>query len=67
MFNQNIHRIGFACKISKKSNNTVVSIPEYNFKSTTISWLSRQSKQVAEQKLWELSVERKTPNFRSGM
>ena len=33
----------------------LVSIPEYNFKGTTISWLNRQSKTVAEDKLWELA------------
>ena len=50
-----IKKIGFACKISEfNSNQEVVSIPEYNFKSTTISWLNRQSKDIAVEKLWEL-------------
>jgi UV DNA damage endonuclease len=50
-----IKKIGFACKISEfNSKQEVVSIPEYNFKSTTISWLNRQSKDVAVEKLWEL-------------
>ena len=50
-----IKRIGFACKISEfNSKQEVVSIPEYNFKSTTISWLNRQSKDIAVEKLWEL-------------
>ena len=48
-------KIGFACKISEfNSKQEVVSIPEYNFKSTTISWLNRQSKDIAVEKLWEL-------------
>jgi UV DNA damage repair endonuclease len=48
-------KIGFACKVSEfNSKNEVVSIPEYNFKSTTISWLNRQSKDIAVEKLWEL-------------
>jgi UV DNA damage repair endonuclease len=50
-----IKKIGFACKISEfNSKQEVVSIPEYNFKSTTISWLNRQSKDIAVEKLWEL-------------
>jgi len=50
-----IKKIGFACKISEfNSKQEVISIPEYNFKSTTISWLNRQSKDVAVEKLWEL-------------
>lgn len=49
-------RIGFACKISEMHpTKGLVSIPEYNFKGTTISWLNRQSKTVAEDKLWELA------------
>ncbi len=48
-------KIGFACKLSEfNSKREVVSIPEYNFKSTTISWLNRQSKEVAVEKLWGL-------------
>ena len=48
-------KIGFACKISEfNSKNEIVSIPEYNSRSTTVSWLNRQSKDVAETKLWEL-------------
>jgi UV DNA damage endonuclease len=48
-------RIGFACKISEfNSKNEVVSIPEYNSKGTTVAWLNRQSKDIAEAKLWEL-------------
>jgi UV damage endonuclease UvdE len=50
-------KIGFACKISEfNSKNEVVAIPEYNFKSTTIAWLNRQSKDVASNRLWELMV-----------
>ena len=50
-----IKKIGFACKISEfNSKQEVVSIPEYNFKSTTISWLNRQSKEVAVEKIWDL-------------
>ena len=48
-------RIGFACKISElNSKKEIVSIPEYNSKSTTVAWLNRQSKDVAVEKLWDL-------------
>lgn len=52
-------RIGFACKwidgpsqidgIKQKDN-----CKQYNTGSTTVAWLNRQSKEVAEQKLWSL-------------
>ena len=55
VYKMTIKKIGFACKISEfNSKNEVVSIPEYNSRSTTVSWLNRQSKDVAETKLWEL-------------
>jgi UV DNA damage repair endonuclease len=52
-------KIGFACKwidrpdqvdgIDKKDD-----AKKYNTGSTTVAWLKRQSKQVAEEKLWDL-------------
>ncbi|CAB4129841.1 Uve UV damage repair endonuclease [uncultured Caudovirales phage] len=48
-------RIGFACKLSELSAGGVVSaIESCNTKTTTISWLGRQTKQVAEDKLLAL-------------
>lgn len=48
-------KIGFACKISEFNHKQeVVSIPELNFKSTTVAWLNRQHNDAAEQKLWDL-------------
>jgi UV DNA damage endonuclease len=48
-------RIGFACKISTLDpKKGILSIPEYNSKSTTVAWLNRQSKDVAVEKLWDL-------------
>ena len=54
-------RIGFACKwidgpsqidgIKQKDN-----CKQYNTSSTTVAWLNRQSKDVAEQKLWDLMI-----------
>ena len=40
-FNSNIQRIGFACKIQKSHD---VAEADLNTKSTTISWLSKQTK-----------------------
>jgi UV DNA damage endonuclease len=54
-------RIGFACKwidgpsqidgIKQKDN-----CKQYNTGSTTVAWLNRQTREVAEQKLWDLMV-----------
>jgi UV DNA damage repair endonuclease len=55
-------RIGFACKWIdhadqvngiKKDDDA----KQYNTGTTTISWLNKQSKDVAEQKLWDLMVQ----------
>ena len=52
-----IKKIGFACKLSELDpKKGIISIPEYNTGTTTISWLNRQSREVAEQKLWDLMV-----------
>ena len=55
-------RIGFACKwidgpsqingIKQKDN-----CKQYNTGSTTVAWLKRQTREVAEQKLWDLMVQ----------
>ena len=56
-----IKKIGFACKWIdhadqvngiKKDDDA----KQYNTGATTISWLNRQTKEVAEQKLWDLMV-----------
>ena len=52
-----IKKIGFACKLSELDpKKGIISIPEYNTGTTTISWLNRQSRDQAEQKLWDLMV-----------
>jgi UV DNA damage repair endonuclease len=51
MFNQNIKRIGFACKIQNESGK---ADPTLNTKSTTISYLKRQTEDAARSKLWGL-------------
>ena len=50
-FNTHINRIGFACKIQKSHD---VAESDLNTKSTTISWLSKQSEDAARAKLWGL-------------
>lgn len=46
MFNQNINRVGFACKFENSK------VP--NIKTTTITWLNNQPKQKAVDRLWDL-------------
>jgi UV damage endonuclease UvdE len=50
-FNQNINRIGFACKIQTEHDK---AHPDLNTKSTTISYLARQTQDAARSKLWGL-------------
>ena len=57
-----IKRIGFACKWIDNPNQTAGIKPtddckQYNTGSTTISWLKRQTQEIAEQKLWDLMVQ----------
>ena len=54
-------RIGFACKwIDGPSQIDGIkqtdTAKQYNTGSTTVAWLNRQSRDVAEQKLWDLMV-----------
>lgn len=51
-----IKKIGFCCKFVEHSDKGVVSIPEYNTKTTTVAWLNRQNRDVAEHRLWDLMV-----------
>lgn len=54
-FDNTTNRVGFACKFSEiDKKNNVISIPEYNCKTTTIAWLNRQSKSVAETRLMDI-------------
>jgi UV DNA damage repair endonuclease len=45
------HRIGFACKTV---DDTATTIPELNYKSTTVAWLNRQTRDAAVTRLWEI-------------
>lgn len=61
MFDQNIPRIGFACKyLHSNQDQPKKQLEELqrplNTKSTTVQWLNRQTKDVAEQRLWDIMV-----------
>jgi UV DNA damage repair endonuclease len=54
-------RIGFACKWIDSPDQVNGIKPtddakQYNTGSTTVAWLNRQTREVAEQKLWDLMV-----------
>jgi UV DNA damage endonuclease len=58
---QTLKRIGFACKwIDGPSQIDGIkqtdTARQYNTGSTTVAWLGRQTREVAEQKLWDLMV-----------
>jgi UV DNA damage repair endonuclease len=57
-----IKRIGFACKFidhPEQINGIKATddAKQYNTGGTTITWLNKQNKDVAEQKLWDLMVQ----------
>lgn len=50
-------RIGFACKWSEYDNkNRIITTEGLNCKATTIAWLNRQTREVAEQRLRDIMV-----------
>lgn len=54
-------RLGFACKFLYKDQNLKKRILEdyekpFNTRATTVQWLNRQPKLVAEQRLWDIMV-----------
>jgi UV DNA damage endonuclease len=56
------NRIGFACKWIDTPDQVNGIKPKddckkYNTGSTTVAWLNRQTREVAEQKLWDLMVQ----------
>ena len=57
-----IPRIGFACKWIDNPDQVNGIKPtdpakQYNTGSTTVAWLGRQTREVAEEKLWDLMVQ----------
>ena len=61
---ENIMRIGFACKYVQQTSKGVVNVPELNMGTTTIAWLNRQSRAVAEQKLTDLMQANLTATYK---
>ena len=56
-----IKRIGFACKYMHPDQTQKKKLLEeiqrpLNTRSTTVQWLNRQTREVAEERLWELMV-----------
>ena len=59
MFNQDVQRIGFACKYLHPDQTQKKKILEelqrpLTEKCTTVAWLNRQTREVAEQRLWDI-------------
>ena len=57
MFNQNVQRIGFACKYMHADQTQKPKVlkeiqGQYSETTTTITWLNRQLTETAEEKLW---------------
>jgi len=57
-----VKKIGFACKwidypTQVDGIKSTDNAKQYNCGSTTVAWLNRQSKDVAEQRLWDLMVQ----------
>jgi UV DNA damage repair endonuclease len=61
MFDNSTKRIGFACKYLHNDQMLSKKILEeiqrpLNTKATTVAWLNRQSRDVAEQRLWDIMI-----------
>ena len=53
-FDTSVKRIGFACKFSEiNKKGETVSVPELTTGSTTLAWANRQSRNIAEEKVYE--------------
>lgn len=49
-------RIGFCCKYVVPGKKDFEPVPELNNRSTTVAWLNRQTREVAEQRLWDIMI-----------
>ena len=61
MYDNSVNRIGFACKYMHPDQSQSKKILEeiqrpLNTKSTTVAWLNRQTREVAETRLWEIML-----------
>ncbi len=59
MFNQNVKRLGFACKYLHEDQTLKPKLLEeiqrpLTERCTTVAWLNRQTRDVAEQRLWDI-------------
>ena len=59
MSNQNVKRIGFACKYMHPDQTQKKKVLEelqrpLTERSTTITWLNRQTRDVAEERMWDI-------------
>jgi len=59
MFSNDVKRIGFACKYFHPDRDLKKKLLEeierpLNCRATTITWLNRQTREVAEQRLWDI-------------
>ena len=59
MFSNDVKRIGFACKYFHPDRSLKKKLLEeierpLNERSTTITWLNKQTREVAEQRLWDI-------------
>ena len=66
---QTLKRIGFACKWIDRPDQVDGIKPtddakQYNTGTTTVAWLNRQSRDEAEQKLWDLADQNLTSAFK---
>jgi len=52
MFDQTVQRIGFACKIQESQGK---ANPSLNTKTTTLTWLNKQTRDVAVERLYEIA------------
>jgi UV DNA damage repair endonuclease len=61
MFNTDIKRMGFACKYMHEDRSQTKKVLEeierpLNTRATTVAWLNRQTRDVAEERLWEIML-----------
>lgn len=64
IFNNDIKRIGFACKwVEEHPKKGIVSVEGLNTGGTTLTWLRNQVRHKAEQKLWSVMETNITNTF----
>jgi len=61
MFDNSVQRIGFACKYLHEDQTQKKKVLEelqrpLTERSTTVAWLNRQSRDVAEERLWDIMI-----------